>query len=90
MFFGDLQSTTGWSSSQIDYVNGLINSKLARDSHSAFYKGLMEVDYDMVGEGFVLTNKYLTTLLDGTFHCLNDSSFEGSHRSERTMPNYSN
>jgi len=49
---------------------------------------MMEIDYNLVDEGFVMTNEYIVILLDGTFHCIDDRSFEGSHRSTKQMPYY--
>ena len=60
-----------------------MDRQLAQDTHSTFFDGMMEIDYNLVDEGFVLTNEYLTMLLDGTFHCVNDRSFIGSHRSTK-------
>lgn len=65
-----------------------MDRQLATDTHSTFFNGMMEIDYNLVDEGFVLTNEYLTMLLDGTFHCVNDRSFIGSHRSTKQMPFY--
>lgn len=48
----------------------------------------MEVDYELIGEGFLLSNKYFSMMLDGTFHSLGDEELQSSHKSLVSMPNY--
>lgn len=72
----------------MDYLNLLINEQLVFDQHSLVYEEKIEVDYQLVGEGVVMTSQYISLLLDGTFHCINDQSFEGSHRSQTRLPFY--
>jgi hypothetical protein len=48
----------------------------------------MEIDYDMVGEGFLLSNQYILMELDGTFHTVTDHSLTGIHKGNQSMPGY--
>ena len=56
------------SGHQLYLLNHLVNFELLDyDSYMKLYNDQMEVDYQLVGDGIVVTDEYISVVADGTF-----------------------
>lgn len=60
---------TKFDSAMRDALEDTINSNLHhRENSEAFPEYGFEIDYSLVGEGIHVSDNYISTILDGTFH----------------------
>ena len=52
------------------------------EQHTRLYGGTMEIDYQLVGDGIVITDDYLTMIMDGTFHKISGDGNLDEHENE--------
>ena len=65
-------SESEFSGHQLYLLNHLVNFELLDyDSYMKLYSDQMEVDYQLVGDGIIVTDEYISVIADGTFRPFN-------------------
>lgn len=52
----------------------LNDSIVAYEQHTRLYEDTMEIDYQLINKGVVVTDDYMTLIMDGTFHSIKGDS----------------
>lgn len=84
LFQGFLDSEQSLPDAQLQYVESLINDVfITYEQHTRLYDDTMEVDYQLVGDGIIVTDDYLSLIMDGTFHSVKgDDIIDEEHENE--------
>ena len=78
-----LQSDEQLKSEQLQYLEQMINDFVVTyEQHTHLYDSTMEIDYQLVGDGIIVTDDYLTMIMDGTFHKIQGDGELDEHEGE--------
>ena len=70
-------------SDQLIYLEQMINNFVVTyEQHTHLYDSTMEVDYQLVGDGIIVTDDYLSMVMDGTFHPVEADGELDEHENE--------
>ena len=63
---------------------------LAYEQHAKLFDDTMEVDFQLVDDGVVITDDYISLTMDGTFHALTEEATQDEEGYRRAIPIYKN